>query len=163
MDEYTPMREIRPLSMETVKNKNYALGDANIMGYCIIDYGAQGNQESGKMDETGDAAAEAAQVESYQKWLNTWYSTLLKRYCGSLLDEDGSYGPKTRLASLIVWKDIMNRLYGACLALEGTAFDDACRKAGKYGLVQYGSTGTLTAIAEGILAARGYYRGNIDA
>ena len=30
-------------------------------------------------------------------------------------------------------------------------------------LISYGSSGTLTAIAEGILASKGFYSGNIDA
>ena len=104
-----------------------------------------------------------AQTESYQRWLNTWYSSLLTTYMGELLEEDGSFGPKTRQGSLLVWKDILNRLYGRSLSLEGNAFDASCRKAAEATLISYGSSGTLTAIAEGILASKGFYSGNIDA
>ena len=82
---------------------------------------------------------------------------------GELLEEDGSFGPKTRQGSLLVWKDILNRLYGRSLSLEGNAFDASCRKAAEATLISYGSSGTLTAIAEGILASKGFYSGNIDA
>ena len=47
--------------------------------------------------------------------------------------------------------------------LEGNAFDASCREAAGAALTSYGSSGTLTAIAEGILASKGFYSGNIDA
>ena len=49
------------------------------------------------------------------------------------------------------------------LSLEGNTFDASCREAAGAALTSYGSSGTLTAIAEGILASKGFYSGNIDA
>ena len=149
----------------TVREKNYLLTDPNILGYCIINYGAEEGSvevdtEGGFLPETVQAKS---QTESYQRWLNTWYSSLLTTYMGEPLEEDGSFGPKTRQASLLVWKDILNRLYGRCLSLEVNTFDASCREAAGTALISYGSSGTLTAIAEGILGAGGFYTGNIDA
>ena len=150
----------------TVREKNYLLTDPNILGYCIINYEAGGG--SGEMD-TGEGflpegtIQAKSQTESYQRWLNTWYSSLLTTYMGEPLEEDGSFGPKTRQGSLLVWKDILNRLYGKRLSLEGNTFDASCREAAGAALTSYGSSGTLTAIAEGILASKGFYSGNIDA
>ena len=149
----------------TVREKNYLLTDPNILGYCIINYGAEEGSvevdtEGGFLPETVQAKS---QTESYQRWLNTWYSSLLTTYMGEPLEEDGSFGPKTRQASLLVWKDILNRLYGRCLSLEVNTFDASCREAAGTALISYGSSGTLTAIAEGILASKGFYSGNIDA
>ena len=42
-------------------------------------------------------------------------------------------------------------------------FGEKCRNAAARAVIKNGSTGTLPAIAEGILAAKGFYRGNIDA
>ena len=96
------------------QRKKLSLTDPNILGYCIINYEAGGG--SGEMD-TGEGflpegtIQAKSQTESYQRWLNTWYSSLLTTYMGEPLEEDGSFGPKTRQGSLLVWKDILNRLY----------------------------------------------------
>lgn len=102
-------------------------------------------------------------VKEYQEWLNYWYGTLLKKYCGSILTLDGQYGSRTRKASLTVWKDVVNRLYGGKLSLDGELFDSECMNIAGTIVLSFGSSGTLTAIAEGILAAEGMYMGNIDA
>lgn len=153
----------------TVKNKDYAVSDSNIQGYCLIDYGASGS--AGNAGTSPDPDGEAGRkpdtvkerVESYQRWLNTWYPGLLRRCCGGCLEEDGVYGEKTRNASLAVWKDILNRLYGCSLTPGDNAFGEKCREAASGAVIKNGSTGTLPAIAEGVLAAKGFYQGNIDA
>ncbi len=150
----------------TVKEKSYLLSDPSILGYCIIDYGAdKDTAETNTERETyPDATAQAAEkVKSYQCWLNTWYRPLLMKHMGEDLEEDGSFGPKTKLASLLVWKDILNRLYGYSLPMEGRAFDAECREASESAALAYGASGTLVAVAEGILAAAGFYNGHIDA
>ncbi|MDO4337446.1 MAG: peptidoglycan-binding protein [Eubacteriales bacterium] len=163
----------------TVKNKDYAAGDSNIFGYCLIDYQDAGNtvtdnngkdtvdptnpETSGSNGGNTAAAVVTARVESYQRWLNTWYEELIKKCIGNRLEEDGIYGAKTRNASLAVWKDVMNRLYGCSLTPADTSFGEKCREAAGKVLLRKGSDGTLPAIAEGILAAKGYYKGNIDA
>lgn len=71
----------------TVKNKDYAIQDSNIKGYCLIDYGNTGstdngssdlgNEEKGNME--GQTGIKAVRVESFQRWLNTYYPELLKK------------------------------------------------------------------------------------
>lgn len=152
----------------TVKNKDYAIGDKNILGYCLIDYQDAGNLSgngnntnttnsgtsglSGSQSVNASAAMMAVRVESYQRWLNTWYAELIKKCFGNLLKEDGIYGTRTRNASLAVWKDVMNRLYGCSLAPDNVSFGEKCREAAGKVLLRKGSDGTLPAIAEGILA-----------
>ena len=153
----------------TVKNKDYAVSDSTIQGYCLIDYGGPGNTENTGNSAVTDTPAHKKpdvvkeRVKSYQCWLNTWYCKLLCQYCGGCLEEDGVYGEKTRKASLAVWKDILNRLYGCSLSVGSPDFGEKCRNAAARAVIKNGSTGTLPAIAEGILAAKGFYRGNIDA
>lgn len=161
----------------TVKNKDYAAGDPSIQGYCLIDYGEAGSTDTGNVPDAGQAGGSAGQntasdsiaavtrnrVESFQRWLNTWYPKLLRQCCGGLLEEDGIYGEKTRNASLAVWKDILNRLYGCSLTPGDSAFGEKCRNEAGRAVIKNGSTGTLPAIAEGILAAKKFYQGNIDA
>lgn len=140
----------------TVREKSYALNDPNIKGYCLIDYGEE--TESPEKDEMSGSG----QTVVFQRWLNTWYGKLLLRECGAFLEEDGCFGPKTRQAALVVWKDVLNRLYGCHLSLKGTLFDEDCRKAAGKAVTGYGSRGTLTVLAEGILAEKGFYHGDID-
>ena len=97
----------------TVREKNYILTDPNILGYCIINYGEDNGETDTEKGFLPEGTIQAkSQTESYQRWLNTWYSSLLTTYMGEPLEEDGSFGPKTRQGSLLVWKDILNRLYG---------------------------------------------------
>ncbi len=153
----------------TVKNKDYAVRDPNIQGYCLIDYGDPGSGGiTGTSPEPGTGPEKTTdikktRVESYQRWLNAWYPGLLRQRCGGLLEEDGIYGEKTRNASLAVWKDVLNRLYGCRLTHGDRAFGEKCGEAAGRAVIRNGSTGTLPAIAEGILAAEGFYQGNIDA
>ena len=102
------------------------------------------------------------QIEAGQKFLNEYYPEVVKTACGSLLDEDGAYGNNTRNAALAVWKDIANRKHGAQLTLTSHAFGDSCLQAAGGMQVQPGSDGTLVVIYELILAAKGYYTGDID-
>ena len=159
----------------TVKNKDYSLTDSNIMGYCLMDYEKETqndiafNAQDGSSTETvtnGKTTAEELlkkRVESFQRWLNTWYPKVLERYCGGDLEEDGIYGSKTKKAAFTVWKDVLNRLYGCSLDLSAENYDEECGNAAGKALIRIGDTGTLPAIIEGILAAKGFYTGNIDA
>ena len=140
----------------TVKEKSYALNDPNIKGYCLIDY-------DGETEVLGaETGISFGQIRVFQNWLNTWYGNLLKRECGAVLEADGRFGPRTRQAALVVWKDILNRLYGKKFPLSGERFDEKCKEAAGTALVRYGSKGTLVVLAEGFLAERGIYLGNID-
>lgn len=146
----------------TVKNKDYALNDSNIMGYCWMDYGAS-EVEDYVSDEKITENIFYDRVECFQHWLNTWYQKVLTQYCEGALEEDGIYGPKTRQAAFAVWKDVINRLYGYTLDMKYRDFDDACKNAAGKVIVRKGDGGTLVAILEGILAAKKFYIGNIDA
>lgn len=140
----------------TVKEKSYALNDPNIKGYCLIDY-------DGETEVPGaETAIPFGQIRVFQNWLNTWYGNLLKRECGAVLEADGRFDPRTRQAALVVWKDILNRLYGKKIPLSGERFDEKCKEAAGTALVRYGSKGTLVVLAEGFLAEKGIYLGNID-
>lgn len=140
----------------TVKEKSYALNDPNIKGYCLIDY-------DGETEVPGaETAIPFGQIRVFQNWLNTWYGNLLKRECGAVLEADGRFGPRTRQAALVVWKDILNRLYGKKIPLFGERFDEKCKEAAGTALVRYGSKGTFVVLAEGFLAEQGIYLGNID-
>lgn len=140
----------------TVKEKSYALNDPNIKGYCLIDY-------DGETEVLGaETGISFGQIRVFQNWLNTWYGNLLKQECGAVLEADGRFGPRTRQAALVVWKDILNRLYGKKIPLSGERFDEKCKEAAGTALVRYGSKGTLVVLAEGFLAERGIYLGNID-
>ena len=140
----------------TVKEKSYALNDPNIKGYCLIDY-------DGETEVPGaETAIPFGQIRVFQNWLNTWYGNLLKQKCGAVLEADGRFGPRTRQAALVVWKDILNRLYGKKIPLFGERFDEKCKEAAGTALVRYGSKGTLVVLAEGFLAEKGIYLGNID-
>lgn len=144
----------------TVKTKKYQIGDSSIKGYCLIDYKEDNTTIS---ENQADTKQENLRVKEYQEWLNYWYGTLLKKHCGSILTLDGQYGSRTRKASLTVWKDVVNRLYGGKLSLDGELFDSECMNIAGTIVLSFGSSGTLTAIAEGIMAAEGIYFGNIDA
>ena len=79
----------------------------------------------------------------------------IKGYC--LIDYEKDEG----IAA--VWKDVVNRLYGGKLKFEGEEFDTTCANTARRAVLSLGSAGTLTAIAEGILAAADLYSGDIDA
>ena len=146
----------------TVKNKDYSLNDSNIMGYCLMDYGESEVSLFPQEIETL-ADVQKLRVEEFQCWLNTWYERVLVRYCGDFLEEDGIYGPKTKRAAFVVWKDVLNRIYGCNLKVNDSTFDQLCEKEAEKVLLRKGDTGTLPLILEGILAAKGFYTGNMDA
>ena len=97
-----------------------------------------------------------------QKWLNTYYSDVLKKYCGGELEVDGVYGTKSRNGALAVWKDLMNRKFKKNLTPSNTNFADTCKKCAKSAEVKSGTTGTFTLICQFILAGKGFYKGAMD-
>lgn len=102
-------------------------------------------------------------VKKGQKWLNKNYGETIKKYCGAELEEDGSYGTKSRAAAVCVWKDLCNRKYGAKLDPSNSNFLDGCKKVAKNVTIKKGASGTLVYLIEFILSARGYYFGAMDA
>jgi len=101
-------------------------------------------------------------VAVYQRWLNTYYPEVVKKAVGALLEVDNAYGSKTHKAGLAVWKDVVNRKYGAKLTVGNANFADSCKAAAQKAVLQKGATGTLVVIIQGILVAKGYYAGGID-
>ena len=102
-------------------------------------------------------------VKKGQKWLNTNYKDVIKKYCGALLGEDGAYGTKSRAAAICVWKDLCNRKHGAKLDPSNSNFLDSCKKAAKNATIKKGASGTFVYLVEFVLSAKGFYFGAMDA
>lgn len=147
----------------TVKEKDYGLKDSSIKGYCIMDYEDKDTAATPTNPDMPSQGMGLGKVESFQKWLNIWYPQILETYCNGLLEEDNQYGKKTRNGALAVWKDVCNRKYQYDLNPGNTNFGEKSLKAAQKAVIRSGDGGTFTALAEGILAGKGYYRGNIDA
>ncbi|MDO5576215.1 MAG: peptidoglycan-binding protein, partial [Fibrobacter sp.] len=144
----------------TVRNKDYAITDGNILGYCLMDY-EDNNSDSSFIEDL--PIQSVGRVEAFQKWMNLWYTQVVREVCKDLLEEDNLYGRKTRNVALAVWKDVCNRKYQANLHPENPNFGSLCSQVAKKATIRKGDSGTFVAIAEGILAGKGYYQGNIDA
>lgn len=98
-----------------------------------------------------------------QQWLNSNYGSLVKEATGSLLDVDNEYGDHSRRAAVAVWKYVVNKKFGTNLTPSNENFLESCKEAAGKALIRLGSVGTLTYIAQFILAAKGYYTGKMDA
>lgn len=112
---------------------------------------------------TSTSASPENNVSKGQKWLNTNYSSIIKSATGKLLDVDGSYGAHSRWATLAVWKDVVNRKYGYKLTPSNKNFGTSCKTAASKATIKNGSNGTFVYIVQFILAAKGYYKGKMDA
>jgi len=78
------------------------------------------------------------------------------------LPETESSFAQIKQVALVIWKDILNRLYGKNLSLTGTRFGEECQEAAGSVLIRYGDEGTLVVLAEGFLAEQRFYHGVID-
>lgn len=67
------------------------------------------------------------------------------------------------MAALAVWKDLMNRRYGTKLDPTNKNFFESCKKVASKATVSHGTQGTFTFLVQFILAAKGFYFGNMDA
>lgn len=114
-------------------------------------------------EETTPPVSSSNNVSKGQKWLNSNYSSVIKKATGKLLEVDGSYGAHSRWAALAVWKDLTNRRYGENLTPSNKNFLDSCKKAAKKVLTKKGDSGTYTYIIQFILSAKGFYTGKMDA
>lgn len=104
----------------------------------------------------------SANVKNGQRWLNENYGNLLKKTFKELLDVDGVCGPKTRAATLAVWKDVMNRKFGTTMTPSNKKFGSECKKNADKASVVLGSSGTFTFICEILLSANRLYSGDMD-
>lgn len=136
-----------------VCKKAYTLDNSRISGYGIPKYGETIEPDK---DETSTAMGNVAEG---QRWLNTYYGEVLKKYCGALLAVDGDYGPKSRAGALAVWKDLMNRKYKTTLTPNNTNFGNTCKSVARKAAVEPESTGTFTYICQFILSAKNFYTG----
>lgn len=131
-----------------------------------------GSKASGSNASTGTGTStsgttsgnsKATNVKKGQRWLNVNYGDKLVAYCGAKLKEDGDFGTASRWAALAIWKDLVNRKFGAKLTPTNKNFGTSCKaQAGKAG-VHSGTTGTFTYLCQFLLAAKGYYTGPMDA
>lgn len=102
-------------------------------------------------------------VAKGQRWLNTNYSTVVKKCLeGKLLEVDNEYGSKTRLVVVGVWKDVMNRKHGYSFTVGNPNFGSACRDAANKVQVKQGDSGTIVYLIQLILSARGFYTSKMD-
>ena len=103
-------------------------------------------------------------VAEGQTWLNSNYGNLIKSITGSKLSVDNIYGDHSRYAAFVVWKYMSNKYhYYSNLDLKSKIFDYDCKEAAKNIIIKNGAKGTLVYIAQFILAAKGFYEGNLDA
>ena len=83
-------------------------------------------------------------------------------YCGALLAEDGDYGTKSRAACVCIWKDVVNRKYGASLNPKNDNFLSSSKEAAEKAQIEKGKSGTLVLILQLILSAKGFYTSKMD-
>ena len=144
-----------------VATKEYNINDPKIKGFCIIDYDDAKNAPTTTTTATTKKPV-SANVKSGQKWLNSYYGNLFKKYLGALLEMDGEYGAKTRAAAICTWKDIVNRKYGFKLTPSNTNFLASSKDAARKAKISKGDSGTLPIIIKLILSAKGFYAGRMD-
>ena len=114
-------------------------------------------------EQNGTAGKCADTVAAFQAFLNTYYSTVVRKAVGSALSADGVYGPVTRAGALAVWKYMANKYYGADLTIGNHNFYSACRAAAKKMTeAETAKHATLVVILQGVLAGRGLYSGKLD-
>lgn len=102
-------------------------------------------------------------LKTFQTFLNTNYSDSLKAFCGGLLEVDGVYGPKTRAATLTVWKYMVNKYYHMNLTLGNFNFFEASKiAADRVPMNEIKKHPTFAFILQGILSGRKYYKGEVD-
>lgn len=151
---------------------NYQKFQRDVVGYtgdqwcqyfvdaCAL-YAAQGS--SGHDDKP----VKQDSVLQYQKFLNTYYPEYVKGVCnGELLKEDNDYGPRTRGASVAVWKYMANKYISPSpdLSVKSIVFASQCRRVAENFVLRagYKEHPTLVNILQGCLAGLGYYDDNID-
>lgn len=128
-----------------------------------LSVGSKSGSTGNSGTDTTKPSTKEENVSKGQKWLNSNYGTLIKKATGKLLTIDGFYKDHSRWAALAVWKDVVNRKFGYKLTPSNKNFLDSCKKAAKKALVQKGDSGTFTYLVQFILAAKGYYKGKMDA
>lgn len=106
-------------------------------------------------------------VAKYQRFLNENYKQIVSSSIGGLLDPDGEYGPKTRAASVAVWKFMINKYYNGELDPANPNFyESSTDAADSITNAEVKKHPTFGYILNGVLAGRGYpasFSGSITA
>lgn len=114
-------------------------------------------------DEPGPEPVKSLVCAKYQQFVDEYYPEIARKCTGDLLAIDNSYGPKTRAASLGIWKYMANKYYGATLTVGNPNFYESCRRAAaKMTDAEIARHDTLAYIIQGILAGAGIYDGAFD-
>jgi len=135
-----------------VRAKSYSRNYAKIAGYGRPLY-----------DNTPSRKPYTDSVKRGQGFLNQAFQTAVLASCSALLDVDGDYGEKTRDACLAVWKYYANHQCDANLTLSNHNYGDSCREVAKKMQIRKGDTNVIVYVVQIILAAKGYYNGDMDA
>ena len=102
-------------------------------------------------------------VKAFQKFLNNNYAQILKTSGVGLLNVDGVYGAKSRLAAVTVWKFMANKYYGAKLTLGNGNFFESCKTvSAKMTDAEVAKHSTLGYLIQGVLAGKGWYSAKLD-
>ena len=114
-------------------------------------------------DEPQPEPTKSLVCAQYQQFVDEYYGDIAKKCTGRLLDIDNSYGPKTRAASIGVWKYMANKYYGAALTVGNPNFYEKCEQiAAKMTDAEIAKHNTLAYMIQGILAGLGFYQGIFD-
>lgn len=113
------------------------------------------------------ATSKTNNVASGQTWLNSNYGAVIKSATGAKLTVDGAYGTHSRYAALVVWKDLVNRkilLNKNKLDVANKNFGPRCTTLAKKVIIKKGcQSGTFVYLLQFLLAAKGYYKGKMNA
>lgn len=138
-----------------VCKKSYKLTDSYIAGFGQPKYSEAANVQPTPTPTPTPSYSD--KIKNYQKWLNANYLQILKSAGVGQLVVDGEYGPKTRAASLAVWKYMANKYYGAELTIGNDKFLSYSKQiSAKMTDAEIAKHYTLQEIKNGVLAGRGF-------
>lgn len=123
-------------------------------------YAIKGSSINVDPSEDIPAQTVTGNVAEFQKFLLSNYRNIV----GADLAVDGEYGPKTRAAAVAVWKYMANKYYGAHLTVSNANFFKSCKQVAEQMTdAEINAHPTLAYILQGVLAGKGWYKGDIDA
>ena len=131
-----------------VFKKSYMLSSKYILGYASPDY--TGKSTTGISNPTQlSGMVKTSYIRKFQTWLN-------KNYGFSLI-VDGSFGPKTRKASIMAWQMQMNASFITCkLEVDGSYGPLSKKQCDVHPLKKNSKYINLVYILQGLLYAHGY-------
>lgn len=162
--DYSVIKDAEYLKSDKLLKRGDILVKEGSHTVMVLENGS-GAAASGSASGSGSTTAKNSvkeNVKAGQKWLNTYYGFFIRKTCGALLAQDGSYGKKTRAAAVAVWKDLCNRKYGTKLTPDNANFYDSSKTAAKKVKIEQGDSGTFVLILQLILSAKGFYSGKMN-